>query len=112
MSKSSCGGASFGGSSSLSKILDLASHKAVVTGEWYIPGHKLMGFLFVKEELLASPLTAEGSSKGEANVDTTGIVVGDEGLNSIFFGEGLGRIELIEDERRKVFVGGVSEFEK
>lgn len=28
-----------------SKILDLASHKALDTGEWYIPGHKLIGFL-------------------------------------------------------------------
>jgi len=27
----------------ISKILDLASHNAIVTGEWYIPGHKLKG---------------------------------------------------------------------
>lgn len=25
-------------------MLDRASQRALVTGEWYIPGHKLMGF--------------------------------------------------------------------
>lgn len=28
-----------------SKILDLASQRAFVTGEWYIPGQRLIGFL-------------------------------------------------------------------
>jgi hypothetical protein len=44
VNNSPCGGPSLaGGSSNLSKILDLASHKAFVTGEWYIPGHRLIG---------------------------------------------------------------------
>ncbi|GER31548.1 DNA topoisomerase I alpha [Striga asiatica] len=52
VSNSVCGGASSGGSRSLSKILDLVSHSAIVTGEWYIPGHKLRGFfLFEGEEI-------------------------------------------------------------
>lgn len=45
MINSLCGGAFSGAFDCLSKMLDLASHNAFVTGEWYIPGHKLMGFL-------------------------------------------------------------------
>jgi hypothetical protein len=74
VSNSLCGGASFGGSRSLSKMLDLASHRAFVTGEWYIPGHRLMGFR--PADGLASLLTGRrGLSKGEANVETTGMVL-------------------------------------
>lgn len=80
VSNSLWGGASFGGSRSLSKIWDLASHKALVTGEWYIPGHRLMGFLVDVE---SEPLTAAEVSKGDAKVETTGMVVGDEQLNSM-----------------------------
>jgi len=43
VSKRVCGGASTGGSTRVSKILDLVSHNATVTGEWYIPGHKPRG---------------------------------------------------------------------
>lgn len=74
MSNSLCGGASFGGSSSLSKMLDLASHRAFVTGDWYIPGQRPRGFRPLDE--LASLLSrGEGLSKGEAYVETTGMVL-------------------------------------
>lgn len=52
----------------LSNILDLASHKAFVTGEWYIPGHKLIGFLIEFPASIGGEL-----SKGESTVDFTGI---------------------------------------
>lgn len=68
LNNSLCGGASLGGSRSLSKILDLASHRAVVTGEWYIPGHKAMGFRSPE------PFAGGGFSKGMAKVEATGIV--------------------------------------
>ena len=72
MSNSLCGGASFGGSRSLSKILVRASHRAVVTGEWYIPGHKAMAFLSGAE---LEPLIRGEASKGVvAMEETTGIV--------------------------------------
>lgn len=72
MSNSPCGGASLGGSRSLSKILDLASHRAVVTGEWYIPGHKAMGFR--SPEPLAGGGFSDGMVVAVANVEATGIV--------------------------------------
>ena len=72
-----CGGASTGGSSSLSKIWDLASHRALVTGEWYIPGHKLRGFL--AESARGEP------SKGEVKVEPTGMVLEGEELESMEF---------------------------
>lgn len=71
MSNSLCGGASFGGSRSLSKIFDRASQSAFVTGEWYIPGHKLMGF---RVEELPSMAEGGGPSKGEAKVENTEMV--------------------------------------
>ncbi len=79
MSNSLWGGASFGGSRSLSKILDLASHKASVTGEWYIPGHKLMGLRTEEEEEEVTLSGGEVPSKGEAKVETTGMVLEEEG---------------------------------
>ena len=91
-------GASFGGSRSLSNIWDLASHKALVTGEWYIPGHRLIGFLV---EVESEPLTGGELSKGEAKVETTGMVLGDEQLNSMELGfqvipaNGLARILMV-----------------
>ena len=78
VSNSPCGVASLGGSRSLAKVLELVSHRTLVTGEWYIPGHKAMGFrawsLTQARELL---------SKGLVNVETTGMVPGEEELNSI-----------------------------
>lgn len=67
------GGASTEKSRSLSKILDLASHKAFVTGEWYIPGHKLRGFFWSSQV-----------SNGEVKVETTGIAFEGQLLESIF----------------------------
>jgi hypothetical protein len=44
-----------------------------VTGDWYIPGQRLRGFRPLDE--LASLLSGgEGLSKGEAYVETTGMV--------------------------------------
>lgn len=61
-------GASVGALLIVSKILDLASHKAFVTGEWYIPGHKLIGFL------IECPASIGGElSSGELIVGFTGI---------------------------------------
>lgn len=77
MSSSLCGGASLGGSRSLSKILDLASQRAVVAGEWYIPGHKAMGLRVL------SLTGGEFLSKRVAKVETTGMVLGEEELNSM-----------------------------
>lgn len=71
MSNSLCGGASLGGSRSLSKILLRASHRAVVTGEWYIPGHRAMGFR--SPELSAGGGLSDGAV-AVANVEATGIV--------------------------------------
>lgn len=73
MSNSLCGGASFGGSRSPSKIFDRASQSAFVTGDWYVPGHKLMGFR--DEELASMAEEGGGPSKGEAKVETTGMVL-------------------------------------
>lgn len=52
---------------SLSKILDLASHRAFDTGEWYIPGHKLIGFLIELPASIGGEL-----SNGEFIVGFTG----------------------------------------
>lgn len=71
VSNSLCGGASSGGSRSLSKVFDLVSQRAIVTGEWYIPGHKLRGFLV--EELETFPLGEP--SNGEIKVEKMGIGV-------------------------------------
>lgn len=71
VTNSLCGGASLGGSRSLSKVLVLASQRAVVTGEWYIPGHKAICFRSPE------PLDGRGFSKGVvavAKVEETGIV--------------------------------------
>lgn len=80
VSNSLCGGASFGGSSSLTRTFDFASHRAVVTGEWYIPGHKAMGFRSTEE---AS--TGGGRLLFEATgiVPFTGIVFEGEEFESI-----------------------------
>lgn len=68
MINSLCGRASsFGTFDSLSKMLDLASHKALVTGEWYIPGHKLIGFRIEEPASMGGEL-----SNGEFTVETTG----------------------------------------
>lgn len=73
MSNSLCGGASFGGSKkNLSKILDLASHSAFVTGDWYIPGHKLIGF---RVQPLGPSCAEGGFSKGDEKVENTGMAV-------------------------------------
>lgn len=78
MSNSLCGGASSGGSRSLSKVLDLVSQSAIVTGEWYIPGHKLRGFL-VEEFESPAPTPSREVWKGEMKVEKMGIgVVGEE----------------------------------
>lgn len=61
-----------GGSRRDSKILDLASQRAMVTGEWYIPGHKLRGF---RVESVTED--AGVTSKGEAKVETTGMHLGE-----------------------------------
>ncbi|PKU84666.1 hypothetical protein MA16_Dca022244 [Dendrobium catenatum] len=58
------------GSRSLSKILDRASHRALVTGEWYIPGQRLSGFRI-------DELASMGRSSGDEKVETTRI--GDAG---------------------------------
>lgn len=79
MSNSLCGGASSGGSRSLSKILDLVSQRAFVTGEWYIPGHKLRGFLVEELEsfFFGKP------SNGEVKVEKMGMGLVGEELDSI-----------------------------
>lgn len=50
-----------GGSKNLSKILDRASHSAFVTGEWYMPGQRLIGF---RAEEPASMATWMGEGGG------------------------------------------------
>lgn len=55
-------------------MLDLASQSAFVTGEWYIPGHKLRGFLIEELASMGGEL-----SKGEENVEATGMVSGELG---------------------------------
>lgn len=65
-----------GGSRRDSKILDLASHRAMVTGEWYIPGQRLRGLRVVSED------GGGVTSKGEAKVETTGMHFGE--LDFIF----------------------------
>lgn len=73
------GGAWRGGSRRVSKILDLVSHRAAVTGEWYIPGHRLRGFLSEPKpepEGMAPPppsVFCASLSNGFATVPTTGI---------------------------------------
>lgn len=65
------GGAWRGGSRRVSKILDLVSQRAAVTGEWYMPGHRLRGFLEGGGcGFWASPSSV---SNGDATVPTTGI---------------------------------------
>ena len=76
VSNSDCGGPSLEGSRSLSKMLERASQRALVTGEWYIPGHKLSGFLI---DELAS-MCGGDSSNGDANVETTWIGEGESGV--------------------------------
>jgi hypothetical protein len=69
-----CGGASTDGSNNLSNMLDLACHKAFVTGEWYMPGHRLRGLQ------RDDPASIDGdSSNGEVNVKITEIVLSWEG---------------------------------
>lgn len=59
-------------------MLDLASHNALVTGEWYIPGQRLIG-LRIEE-----PASKWGSPESEAGVLGSGsessdaVPVGDE----------------------------------
>ena len=69
VSSSVWGGASRGGSRSLSKMLDLVSQSAIVIGEWYIPGHKFKGFL---AEELGTFFLVE-SSNWELRVEKMGI---------------------------------------
>lgn len=83
VSNSLCGGASLGGSRSLSKILDLASQRALVTGEWYIPGHKAIGLRVLG--LRVSLTREELLSKGVAKVENTEMVLGDEELKSMIW---------------------------
>lgn len=54
-------------SPSFSYIFDLASQRAFVTGEWYIPGHKLIGFRIEEPASIGCEL-----SYGEV-VETAGI---------------------------------------
>ena len=49
-------------------MLDLASHRAFVTGEWYIPGHRLIGFRIEEPASIGCE-----ASNGELIVETTGI---------------------------------------
>lgn len=73
-----CGGASADGSNSLSNMLDLACHRAFVTGEWYMPGHRLRG---LRRD---DPASIGGdSSNGEVNVETTEIVLSWDSLEAI-----------------------------
>lgn len=73
-----CGGASTDGSNNLSNILDLACHRALVTGEWYMPGHRLRG---LRRD---DPASIGGdSSNGEVNVETTEIVLSWDSLEAI-----------------------------
>lgn len=65
-----------GGSRRDSKILDLASHRAMVTGEWYMPGQRLRGLRVESED-------GGVTSKGEAKVETTGMHFGE--LDFIFY---------------------------
>lgn len=58
-------------------MLDLASHRAFVTGELYVPGHKLMGFRIEELASMGGEL-----SNGEVIVETTGIVFVEEGSDS------------------------------
>lgn len=96
-----------GGSRSLSNILERASHSAFVTGEWYIPGHRLMGLRDEEEEWCPSMADGGGTSKGEANVETTEMMVLDgEEFKSMKFGnwEIFLRIELFcEDMIQRAF---------
>lgn len=59
-------------SRSLSKMLDRASQRALVTGEWYIPGHRLRGFRIDDEASIGFELGL-GFWKGEEKVEMTGI---------------------------------------
>ena len=63
-----CGRPSLGTLDNFSNMLDLASHKALVTGEWYIPGHKLIGFRIEEPASIGGELSC-----GEFTVETTGI---------------------------------------
>lgn len=73
-----CGGASTDGSNSLSNMLDLACHRAFVTGEWYMPGHRLRG---LRRD---DPASIGGdSSNGEVSVETTEIVLSLDSLAAI-----------------------------
>lgn len=63
VNNSTCGGPSLaGGSSNLSKILDLASHRAFVTGEWYIPGQRLIGLRTEDPASIATWIGEDGGS--------------------------------------------------
>lgn len=63
VNNSTCGGPSLaGGSSNLSKILDLASHRAFVTGEWYIPGQRLIGLRTEDPASIATWIGDDGGS--------------------------------------------------
>lgn len=60
-------------------MLDFVSQRAIVIGEWYIPGHKLRGFLV--EEL--ESLFLEEPSNGEVRVENMGMGLEGEELGSI-----------------------------
>jgi hypothetical protein len=61
-----CGGASTDKSNNLSNTLDLACHRAFMTGEWYMPDHRLRGLQ------RDDPASIGGdSSNGEVNVEIT-----------------------------------------
>lgn len=89
-----CGGPSRDSSSNRSKMLDRASQSALVTGEWYIPGHKLSG---LRSEEPASMADAGFSSNGEATVETTWI--GGEAPSMALSGEEGEEKNRVEDEQ-------------
>lgn len=59
-------------------MLDLASQRAFVTGEWYIPGHRLIGFRIEEPASIGCE-----ASNGELMVEITGIAFDEEGLGSV-----------------------------
>lgn len=85
-------------------MLDLASHKAFVTGEWYIPGHRLIGFRIEEPASIGCE-----ASNGELMVEKTGIAFDEGSLGSVeskdlvygsesFVENGLARVKLHEFE--------------
>lgn len=59
-------------------MLDLASHRAFVTGEWYIPGHRLIGFRIEEPASIGCE-----ASNGAVMVEKTGIAFDEESPGSV-----------------------------